>query len=781
MTAQAIPPQGRAPPPSAAPRPPRERRRPPRRSLWSLLLTTAIYAVLAVVFIGIAAATFLMVAPPVDITRERVTAEFRARTGYVLELNGATSLHLLPTPSIEFRDVVVATAEEGGAPVLRAEAVEVEAQILPLFWGRVLPERVHVRRPQVDLVVAQDGRRRWLKAEQGEARSVRVAQVAREGAAQEGNAGRFSMPAVQEPSPKESLLPNSSDPPPGEKPGRKRREGRESNEPRQKGDLTILISDGIVRYRDLRTGSLTQADQLQLRLSRREARKGAPLRGRGSVAYNGETVKFDVGAEPGDSAGRVVEKLALKLTGRHGTASYDGAVGSPGQLSLRGTLDINTPSVIEAGRWLGMRLRDGAGLSGAVALRGRIDAQEGRARIEDMEFKSTGIDARGGIDVALGARPRFAADLVLAELDFDRLREGKDVARSRRSEERERSRSVRRVEPSRAPNSAAAPSDEAGQEGQQAQDREDRGPRERRSDPIAFANLSGADGEARLRASRVVWRGAVLTDAAGGLSLSDGALKIDIREGAMHGGTAKGVITASAAGHIAIDLALDGVSALETFSNAGRFEVLDGPARIRLAVAGQGASEQEIVGTLAGTASVDIADGAILGWSVADIIASARRLELPNLDRNPRARTPFSRLTAALTIKDGVATGKDMRIAASPISLDSTGTINLPARTLDLTLNPRLADGAATGNAKSLAGLTVPLQLTGPWHRPRLRGDYQSILRSSQKVIDGVREQARGIKDEDIDKAAKRLLGDSPEAEKGAKRAKELLKRFLDN
>jgi AsmA protein len=293
--------------------------------------------------------------------------------------------------------------------------------------------------------------------------------------------------------------------------------------------------------------------------------------------------------------------------------------------------------------------------------------------------------------------------------------------------------------------------------------------------------LSGADGEARLRATRVVWRGAVLTDAVGGLSLSDGALKIDIREGAMHGGTAKGVITASAAGHVAIDLALDGVSALDTFNNAGRFEVLDGPARIRLAVAGQGASEQEIVGTLAGTASVDIADGAILGWSVADIIASARRLELPNLDRNPRARTPFSRLSAALTIKDGIATGKDMRIAASPISLDSAGTINLPARTLDLTLNPRLADGAATGNAKSLAGLTVPLQLAGPWHRPRLRGDYQSILRSSQKVIDGVREQARGIKDEDIDKAAKRLLGDSPEAEKGAKRAKELLKRFLDN
>ncbi len=726
------------------------------------------YAGLAVVFLAVALATFLLVAPPVDITRERVTAEFRARTGYVLELNGGTSLNLLTGPSIEFRDVVVATAEEGGAPVLRAEAVEIEAKLWPLIRGRIEPERVSLRRPQLDLVVAQDGRRKWLRADVQELLPVRVARVDRD----DSRAGRFSAPALDD------GIAEEADEQPEEKPkaGRKRDRERERVRVLEKGDLTIHVSDGIVRYRDLRTGSLTQADQIQLRLSRRDGRKGAPIRGRGSLAYNGETVKVDVGAEPGEGDG--IRNVSLKLSGRHGNARYDGPVGSAARPALSGRLDLTTPSVVEAGRWLGMRLRDGSGLSGAVALKGRIEAQEGRARIEEMQLKSTGLDARGEVDVTFARRPRFTADLVLAELDFDRMRESKDVARTRRSEERERGRSVRRVEALRAATPAgttaesAAPSDD-----QEAPSREGRSGREWRTEPIAFSNLHDAVGEAKLRATRVVWRGAVLSDAAGGLSLADGNLKIDIREGGLNGGTAKGVITASAAGHVAIDLALDGVGALETLGNAGRFEVLDGPARIRLAVAGQGASEQEIVGTLTGTASLDIADGAILGWSVADIIASARRLELPNLDRDPRARTPFSRLSATLVIKDGIATGKDMRIAASPISLDSSGTINLPARTLDLTLNPRVAEGAG---AKSFAGLTVPLQLAGPWHRPRLRGDYQSILKSSQKVIDGVRDTARGIKDEDIDKAAKRLLGDSPEAEKGAKRAKELLKRFLE-
>ena len=188
------------------------------------------------------------------------------------------------------------------------------------------------------------------------------------------------------------------------------------------------------------------------------------------------------------------------------------------------------------------------------------------------------------------------------------------------------------------------------------------------------------------------------------------------------------------------------MSALETLNNSGRFEVLEGPARIRLVVAGNGATEKEIVDTLTGKATIDITKGAIRGWSIDDILASARRLQLPNLQRNGEARTPFERLSAAVTIKDGLATGNDMRITASPISLDAAGTIDLRARTLDLTLRPRIAGDTASGAASRFAGLSVPLQLNGPWNQPRLRADYQSILKSPQKAIDAVQDAARGIR-----------------------------------
>ena len=761
------------------------------------------------------ATTFLLVAPPVDIVRERLITEFQARTGYLLEINGATSLRFQPAPSIEFRDVVVATPGENGSPVLRAEAIEVEPRLTSLFWGRVQTERIVVRRPQLDLVVDADGRRKWLRAEQNEgaSRRVRVAQVGAPISADE-SPGRFSIPALRG-SEAPAGARDETAPASGSRPDAQPDASSETG-PAIKSDTrspsrvlqvpAIRIADGIVRYRDLRAGTLVQSDQIQLRLSQRSS-KDLPILARGSFAYGGEVVKVDLGADmPTDPRARALERIVVRIEGRHGHARYDGAVSFADRPILAGAIDVATPSARDAVRWFGKTLqRESGGIVGPVALKGRLDNQGGRTTIEQLDLTLEGVRVGGKLDIDhAGARPRFTADLDFAELDFDRVRQkleerqsargagrraatkdgGGDAGlpeRAARPERSARSQPSLPAPPAPAP-SAPAPTETAEEDNDPAVGGAPgaRTPRTWRTDPIAFVTLAGADGEARLKASRVVWRGATLADAAGALTLADGAMKIDIRRGTLHGGTAKGVITASAAGHIGIDLALDDVSALETLSNSGRFEMLDGRARIRLAVAGHGATEKEIVDTLAGSASIDIANGAILGWSIDDILASARRLELPNLERNTSARTPFSRLSATLAIKDGVATSQDMRIASQPISLDSAGTIDLRARTLDLTLNPRIADNPSAGSASRFAGLSVPLQLSGPWHRPRLRADYQKILKSPAKVIDAAREAARGIKDEDIDKAAKRFLGDGPEAEKGAKRAKDLLKRYLD-
>ena len=231
------------------------------------------------------ATTFLLVAPPVDIVRERLITEFQARTGYLLEINGTTSLRLQPAPTIEFRDVVVATAGENGSPVLRAEAIEVEPRLMGLFWGRVEAERIVVRRPQLDLVIDAEGRRKWLRAEQDDGATAtrsRGASACRRIARPLLDAGAAGSSAPEEPRDR------------GEAVIRPRRgpksdpalEVSSDGKPRSRANQmpAIRIADGIVRYRDLRTGTLVQSDQIQVRVNQR-AGKALPLQARGSFAY----------------------------------------------------------------------------------------------------------------------------------------------------------------------------------------------------------------------------------------------------------------------------------------------------------------------------------------------------------------------------------------------------------------------------------------------------------------------------------------------------------------
>ena len=433
MTAQATPSSGRAPPASLAPpaaQVPRRapRRPPPRRSRFLALLA---YTGIAILFLAVAATTFLLVAPPVDVVRERLITEFQARTGYLLEINGATSLRLQPAPSIEFRDVVVATAGENGSPVLRAEAIEVEPRLVGLFWGRVQVERIVVRRPQLDLVVDAEGRRKWQRADHddGAPQRVRVAQVRAD-----ETPGRFSMPALREGS-GPPIIRDDTGPPP--KAAREEPAPRSASAPgREPWALqvpAIRIADGIVRYRDLRAGTLLQSDQIQLRVSQRSG-KDLALQARGSFAYGGETVKLEIGADtPADRRARGLERIVVRLDGRHGQVRYDGAISLADRPILAGAVDVMTPSARDAVRWFGKTLMREGGVVGPVAFKGRIDSREGRTTVEQMDLTLEGVRVGGQVAVDhAGARPRFTADLDFADLDFDRVRETIDPRQSTR-------------------------------------------------------------------------------------------------------------------------------------------------------------------------------------------------------------------------------------------------------------------------------------------------------------------------------------------------------------
>src|SRR5204863_9644787 len=106
--------------------------------------------------------TFLIVAAPVDLVRDRLVQQVKSRTGRDLVVSGSTSLVLFPRPALSLADVAVsAPPDMGGAPTLAVQALKAEVGLLSLLTGQASVRRVVLTRPAVELRVDAQGRRSW--------------------------------------------------------------------------------------------------------------------------------------------------------------------------------------------------------------------------------------------------------------------------------------------------------------------------------------------------------------------------------------------------------------------------------------------------------------------------------------------------------------------------------------------------------------------------------------------------------------------------------------------
>ena len=130
--------------------------------LPSTLRTVALYALLALVSLVLAGGTFLLVASPADLIRDRLIAEVQSRTGRDLAVKGGASLALFPSFGVAMRDVEL-SAPPGtvSPPTLRAQTVTIHVAWWALMEGRVAVRALTLVRPVLDLRVDADGRRNW--------------------------------------------------------------------------------------------------------------------------------------------------------------------------------------------------------------------------------------------------------------------------------------------------------------------------------------------------------------------------------------------------------------------------------------------------------------------------------------------------------------------------------------------------------------------------------------------------------------------------------------------
>jgi AsmA protein len=195
---------------------------------------------------------------------------------------------------------------------------------------------------------------------------------------------------------------------------------------------------------------------------------------------------------------------------------------------------------------------------------------------------------------------------------------------------------------------------------------------------------------------------------------------------------------------------LSGVQAQPLLADAAGFDRLEGTAEAEMAVTTRGRTEREMVQALKGSGAVKFTDGAIHGINLAAMVRNATSAFLdPGAQK--AQKTDFAELSGTFVIQNGILRNDDLKLISPLLRLHGAGTSDLPKRTVDYRVEPKLAASLeGKGGTQEAAGITVPVIITGPWHdlsyRPDLVGVAKEVLKDPGKAADVAKGAIEGLK-----------------------------------
>lgn len=732
--ATAVPPPPRprqeSPRPRPATRPSAPRREsdddePTGRS-WTKIIGASGLGIAALVA---ASAIALLAYTPVDLVRDRLVREVKAKTGRDLIIGGKPSVSFWPTVAVSLPDVSLSNPSGmSGPPLIAMQRLDATIQLWPLLQRRVQVDQLVLQSPLVFLSVDGQGRRNWDFAglESGPWRSpVRVAQ-----------SGKLDLETL--PEDLRDFAKGASG---------FRSAARSSADGMSLGRVRVL--DGALTHHDERTGIVDQWSTIDLTIDAPDL--AGPLQAAGTLMWRGEAMRLDTRLMP---ARALVSGAPIQTTAAIGSgpvqATFNGVAETGGtRLKLDGVLAVKSPSLVKAAQWLGRPIV-GEPAHGPVAFKGRVVTSGGKVSVSDGSIQMPGVSMSGALSLdSAGVRPKVVGQIRLAEADFDKL------ATLRLLEPTSRPGSVRPVStmPSKAePLTAPQPRSiedllktESAPPKAQVRGFLDRGGWGEQ--PIDLTALSAADVDLKIAFNRL---GANALGAGPGhatVLLNDRVLKLTLDDVTLHEGKVRGTVTLDAAAQrpaLAINLVADGV-ALQPLLKGTNGEVIDGKARMTLSLNSTGRSERQLIDSLSGKAEMLVPRGAFLGIDLSKAVAGLPRGQLPSFEKVAGARTEFTDLGATFNVTRGVADNRDFRVVTREVRAIGNGQIALGPRTIDAVVRPKLtapvpSPAGAGGPGVSLAGLDLPIRITGPLDKPKVSADFGEALRRPGEVIDALKQ-----------------------------------------
>ncbi|NRD74279.1 AsmA family protein [Shewanella sp. VB17] len=219
-------------------------------------------------------------------------------------------------------------------------------------------------------------------------------------------------------------------------------------------------------------------------------------------------------------------------------------------------------------------------------------------------------------------------------------------------------------------------------------------------------------------------------------NLSDGVLTLEQLNADLY----KGKLTASArldgrqkVPSYHFDKSVQGVQILELLKDAAGVELLAGTANFSVKGKGRSLTTDNLKKNLAAKGKFEIADGALYGVNIPQMIRDAKAKLSGDLSSGstPDQKTDFTSLTGSFSVVKGVATNPDLLMASPLIRLEGAGTANIITEALNYSLTTSVVgslEGQGGGKPDALTGVAIPFAIKGSFSDPKFTLDTKALF-----------------------------------------------------
>ena len=259
--------------------------------------------------------------------------------------------------------------------------------------------------------------------------------------------------------------------------------------------------------------------------------------------------------------------------------------------------------------------------------------------------------------------------------------------------------------------------------------------------PIDLAALKTLNATGNVKVGALQVQNIKADNVAAGIKAAGGRLDVSPMSANLYQGTLAGAAAVNAnSNSFALKQTLAGVSVGPLLRDVANKDVLEGRGNVALDVTTAGNTVTALKKALGGSANVALKDGAIKGVDIAGTIRKARAMlgAKGALEEQARGsdKTDFTELTASFVIKNGVAHNDDLKAASPLLRIAGAGDIDIGEGRMNYLVKASVVATASGQGGKDLsqvAGLTVPVKITGPFDALRYSVDIGALAGEAAK------------------------------------------------